>query len=223
MSADCLERWVKTLAWLKYRWIDRQFGAGHPVSAEQWEDEYNNGSWEKMHDIAEIGRYAIIAAYIRKLRPDARILDVGCGEGILLSFLLGDTYSEYLGIDLSQTAIKKASSWQNSKTRFMVCDIHGYKAEGEYDVIILNEVLYYLSKPIGTMMRLTRSLGDKGIFVVSMMSPAGDRIWPRLERMLRAIGSQVITNDKGVTWKVGIFSGDHEQADLHRHATPHQL
>jgi 2-polyprenyl-3-methyl-5-hydroxy-6-metoxy-1,4-benzoquinol methylase len=206
MSADRLERWAQNLSWLKYRWIDRQFGAGYAVGSEQWENEYKNGIWEKMEGLEEIGRYTVIAAYIKKLKSGARVLDVGCGEGILLSFLPYDSYSEYVGIDLSQTAINKASRLQSEKARFEVGDIHAYKSEREYDVIILNEVLYYFSHPISTLMQLTNSLCSRGIFVVSMLSPAGDRIWPRLGRKFRSIGSHVIKNEKGVTWKVGVFS-----------------
>lgn len=203
--AKQINKWITAFRWQRYRWIDRRFGTGHPVSSAQWDSEYQKGYWDKLTDIEEMGHYAIIAAYIQRFTSAPKILDIGCGEGVLLNYLSKDIYSEYLGIDLSQTAIDKATIKQDSKTRFQICDISTFTSKSNFDVIILNEVLYYLSNPVKVMSQLNDSMNASSIFIVSMVFPAGEYIWPKLESKFSLISSDIITNVRGSTWKIGVF------------------
>ncbi len=193
----------ESLKWQKYRLIDRMFGRGHVTEKAQWDREYLDGTWEKLSSFEEASRYAAIAAYISQLGKGARILDVGCGEGILIDYLHGDGYSYYLGVDISTAAIKKAQERQNHRTAFCSTDILEIDLRDEkFDVIILNEVLYYLKDPVATTLGLACHLDDEGIFVVSMLQPSGKFIWPRLHKKLRLMDQNVVRNKHGVTWRI---------------------
>lgn len=80
----------------------------HNSAAEQWDEQYISGRWEYLSSVEQVPRYAIIGAWVELLAPGGSILDVGCGEGILIEWLR--SCSRYEGVDISQVAIARARS-----------------------------------------------------------------------------------------------------------------
>lgn len=80
-------------------------GHGKPVDRETWDAQYREGYWDHLSSIHELARYATLAAYTDSLHRGADVLDVGSGGGELLRLLERYSVNEYLGIDLSATAI----------------------------------------------------------------------------------------------------------------------
>ena len=86
---------------------------------------------------------------IRKLNPK-KILEVGCGTGILL-FALAKDCESYVGADISQSALSHVQKYVNqdsklaSKVRLYNCPAHELpELEPEsFDTIILNSVVQY--------------------------------------------------------------------------------
>ncbi|CAD6559874.1 Ubiquinone biosynthesis O-methyltransferase, mitochondrial [Paraburkholderia kirstenboschensis] len=95
----------------------------------------------------EVGRYSVIVGYCLHFKPAARVLDVGCGTGILARWLSGAAISSYLGIDLSEAAIEKARQSNIQGAEFAVADGTAFKTSQLFDVIVFNEVLYYIRTP----------------------------------------------------------------------------
>ena len=89
-----------------------------PVHQDVWETQYAAGKWEYLRHPAELGRYALLEGYIKKLGL-TRILDIGCGEGILLEYLWPYAYDLYVGVDVSATALQRAAVKSSKATRFM--------------------------------------------------------------------------------------------------------
>src|SRR5687767_13442204 len=54
-----------------------------PAGKAAWEEQYRAGRWSFMRGLDESARYAVIAAFVRRLAPGGAVLDVGCGEGLL--------------------------------------------------------------------------------------------------------------------------------------------
>jgi len=100
------------------------------------------------------------------------VLDVGCGEGVLLSRLPDFAYSKYVGIDVSETAIAAARELAKGPRNLLVTDCDGYTPEEQLDVIVFNEVLYCLRDPLAVVQRYTRSLRAGGVVLVSMCTAA---------------------------------------------------
>src|SRR5262245_51695956 len=72
----------------RVRLWEHETGRGDaPVSKERWDEEYASGRWDVMRRSDELARYSVLAGYLRRLHPRGRVLDVGCGEGILLEHL----------------------------------------------------------------------------------------------------------------------------------------
>ena len=71
---------------------------------------------------------------------------MGCGEGIIQEKIGTFNYNKYLGIDISDEAIKKGMNKKNEKTFFQLVDIFNFNTNETFDVIIFNEILYYIDK-----------------------------------------------------------------------------
>lgn len=61
-----------------------------------------------------------VISLIPKLEPKASVLDLGCGNGVLLTALPNDV--DYLGLDFSQTLLTKAREL-HPRTNFRLADI----------------------------------------------------------------------------------------------------
>ena len=105
-----------------------------------------DGPWAFLHNLAELPHYGVIAAYIKCASSGARVLDVGCGEGLLVPHL--DRTVHYVGIDVSVEAIKRAreASLVPSDS-FLVTDGTKFFPDEAPDAIVFNESLYYFDDP----------------------------------------------------------------------------
>lgn len=140
----------------------------YPIEKKTWDVLFQQGAWSFLNQLDELSRYSVIVGYIRYLEPKCDILDVGCGEGVLLERLGPDGYSTYVGLDVSEVAIAGLLSRQNSATRFITADAETYVPEQYFDVIVFNETLYYMRDAAGVAERYTRLLKPGGIAIVSL-------------------------------------------------------
>lgn len=108
-------------------------------------------------------RFSIIISLIGSGK---RILDIGCGEGLLCKLLM-EKGNEVIGIDISDNAVELAK--RNGINAF-VCDVENEALpfEGFFDVIILSEVLEHLISPKKVIKKLMVYLKPKdGYFVIT--------------------------------------------------------
>lgn len=74
--------------------------------AETQDLAYRSGAYDFAESLDMAPRMAVLAGYIRHLAL-ARVLDVGCGTGLLLGHL--DRAVTYVGVDISPTAVEAAT------------------------------------------------------------------------------------------------------------------
>lgn len=141
-------------------------------SAQTWEAQYAAGKWDFLAELSELSRFSILAGYICHLKPGGAVLDAGCGQGALLRRLPSDSYSTYVGIDLSASAISVANKQKSERSSFLVADCESYSPVESYDVIVFNEVLCCLRDPLQTVERYVHSLNPGGLALVSLCSAA---------------------------------------------------
>ena len=190
-------RWLQSL-------VDRSRRSdGLLQSAQTWEAQYAAGKWDFLAELSELSRFSILAGYIWHLKPGAAVLDTGCGQGALLRRLPADSYSRYVGIDLSESAISVARKLQNERSAFFAVDCEDYSPTGQFDVMVFNEVLCCLRDPLGTVERYQRSLSPGGLLLVSMCTAARGSatiLW-RLKRAYAALDEvRVVHTGKKVSW-----------------------
>jgi 2-polyprenyl-3-methyl-5-hydroxy-6-metoxy-1,4-benzoquinol methylase len=117
--------------------------------------------------------------------------------------LPADSYSRYVGIDLSASAISVASKQQNERSTFLAVDCESYSPEERFDVIVFNEVLCCLADPLQTVERYVRSLNPGGLVLVSLCSAARGSatvLW-RLRQAHATLDEVRLTHSaRNVTW-----------------------
>lgn len=142
------------------------------ATGEEWDVEYDDGRWDFLLDIKELGRTGIIASWLRTTKTGARILDVGCGEGVLFPHLDQEALKAYVGVDFSEKALAGAKV-DPTRSRLVAADLESYTAEpGErFSAIVFNEVLHFAADPGAEIARYVEWLEPGGIIAVSMYAP----------------------------------------------------
>jgi 2-polyprenyl-6-hydroxyphenyl methylase/3-demethylubiquinone-9 3-methyltransferase len=178
-----------------------------PVSPTKWEAQYAAGAWDYLGDLKELGRYSVVAGYIRFLKPGGAVLNVGCGAGTLLGGLDESAYSRFVGIDISETAIRKASSRSSGKAAFVCADAETYQPGESFDVIVFNETLYYFEAPLECCRRYESFLRKDGIVITCLygLSARARGIQSQLTARYPSLDEVVIRNDPHY-WVCNVFT-----------------
>lgn len=127
--------------------------------------------------IADRKRVDFIAKVLRTSLPEnGRILDVGCGNGVI-SRHLGRLGFTVLGIDVSDKTIEKARSIDPMpNVTFMKMSAEELVASGEtYDGVICSEVLEHLNDPGSLLKVLYASLAKNGKLIITVPNGKGPR------------------------------------------------
>jgi 2-polyprenyl-3-methyl-5-hydroxy-6-metoxy-1,4-benzoquinol methylase len=121
-------------------------------------------------------------AFIRRHRPSpGRMLDLGCGDGIVLHLARQDGW-QVQGVELypEQVALVRETLGLDVETS----DIAGFRgAPASWDVVILTHVLEHLPDPVGALRKIGELLAPGGIGVLEF--PNIDALDAKLRRALR--------------------------------------
>lgn len=106
-----------------------------------------------------------VSRYVRPER-DRKVLDIGCGPGVLLPYLPD---VQYVGVDLHAPYIQWANRWHGHRGRFLCKSVDSPDLElGSYDIVVGTGLLHHLDDETAvTMLRLARRcLRPGGRFVI---------------------------------------------------------
>ncbi|WP_234263362.1 class I SAM-dependent methyltransferase [Hydrogenophaga sp. NFH-34] len=184
-------------------------------SVTDWDVAYGQGHWNYLYRSSELARYGTIVSFSHRFTQGGPVLDLGCGEGILKLHLNPDTYARYDGVDLSSEAIGKAQQMPaDGKSRFVAADIEVFEPPEPSDVIIFNEVLYYLTDPLKAVQRYEAFLKPGGVFIVSMFDMLKSRkIWRELDGHYALLEASRAVNHGGHSWSIRVYRRRVEQAE----------
>jgi 2-polyprenyl-3-methyl-5-hydroxy-6-metoxy-1,4-benzoquinol methylase len=180
-----------------------------PELAGFYPDAYYGDPGTKFRPLLESVVRRIAARHIgflaRGLPPQARVLDVGCGRGVLLS-RLADLGLEVHGVEISEAAARGADP--RARIRIAPDLVAAGYPEGFFDEIVIWHVLEHLRDPRATLREAHRLLRAGGRIVVAVPNFASaqarwaDAAWfhldlprhlfhfplPALRRLLAATG-----------------------------------
>jgi 2-polyprenyl-3-methyl-5-hydroxy-6-metoxy-1,4-benzoquinol methylase len=177
-----------------------------PTGLDQasWDQEYATGQWARLSMLAEMPRYAIIAGYSRTISSDASVLDIGCGAGHLLDWIYHDGNRRYVGIDVSSVAIQQACERTSSRqARFEVADAATFDPGDRFDIIVFNEMLYYIEHPELVLERYESFMAPGGVLIISMWrSTESLRTWRRCAARLEVLDEVRLRSANATEWHV---------------------
>ena len=89
--------------------------------------------------------YLLVSDIVKKFAPSkAKILDLGCGTGILEMYLPKDC--KIVGIDNSKDMLKIAKDKKLKNTKFVLADIRNFNLEEKFDIAVcINDTLNHLT------------------------------------------------------------------------------
>ena len=108
-------------------------------------DSYNKicDLWSEYRSRQPINK--CIVDFVKYLKPNSKILDIGCGCGYPIDKYLDDLDFTVCGIDISDKMILKAKSLNLKNAKFLNIDIMEYNSNEVYDAIIAFDSLFHLS------------------------------------------------------------------------------
>jgi len=127
--------------------------------------------------IADIKRLQFIITTLNEnLQKGSRVLDVGCGNGIISRGVGKEGYQVH-GIDISEKAIEKAKALTTlPNVTFDNISAEQLVADGnKFDAVICSEVLEHLNHPQKLLKVLYDSLRDNGLLIVTVPNGRGPR------------------------------------------------
>jgi SAM-dependent methyltransferase len=166
-----------------------------------WDQEFSEGHWDFIDNTVGDCVYP----YLEKHLKNGSLLDLGCGPGNTANELPADTYTTYVGVDISETALTKATkrTEQNGragKNSFACSDFLSYKPTQKFDVVLFRESMYHV--PLGKVKPIldhfSKCLKDGGVFIVrinTMDGKGGHR--SRLTSTIRVIEANFDIVEKG--------------------------
>jgi ubiquinone/menaquinone biosynthesis C-methylase UbiE len=134
--------------------------------------EFYERYWESPEAEPEQGqlvdvRKSMLKAALAGLRPGARVLDAGCGDGVFTVFLNKEGFNA-VGIDISQSGIENARR-RYPGLRFEVASLeNSLPFENEtFDAVWCTEVLEHLFDVRAALAEINRILRSGGVLVLT--------------------------------------------------------
>ena len=124
---------------------------------KRWNEGF--GDWQGLACDEQAPRYEHIARLLVRFSPRL-VLDVGCGEAVLRSFLPPSL--SYFGIEPSVKAVDRRRNVTNATAE----DFDA--GDNRWDCIVFNEVLYYSREPLYLLRKYARFLLPDGKIIISI-------------------------------------------------------
>jgi trans-aconitate methyltransferase len=199
MSANLLSR-------LRRKFILDPAGYGRPLSREVLDGEYRGGAWAHFDSLAEQPRQLLVAGLAGTLHPRPRVLDIGCGSGLMARLLQPHQPARYLGIDLSEEGLARARALALPGAEFRAADFETWRPAETFDVLILSECVGYAHDPGALVGGLLPALAAGGHVIVSYYrSGHWEALWRRVEAVTTVLTTTTLSNPQGQTWDIKLL------------------
>lgn len=114
-------------------------------------------------------------------RRDARVLDIGCGDGVLFPFL--STFGHVEGIEPDPAVVSPESPWR-SRIRITPFD-ESFVSSTRFDLILMLDVLEHLDDASAAVRRAGELLREGGTLLVTV--PAFLMLWTHHDELNRHV------------------------------------
>ncbi len=165
--------------------------------------------WEFLSNDSESFRYAVIANCVRRrAHPGSSLactlLDAGCGSALLRQYLPVDLVKRYVGVDHDHRLLVRADVPACDQLRYGNLE-EPLCTDESFDVIVFNEVLYYLRDPIAAIERCLPALRPEGRLIISTFFKP--YFWGVNNRCLRQV-LRYLRQRKAIEHQIGLKNGE---------------
>lgn len=133
-----------------------------------WERAFQEGNWGFLDSESEYAHYSVVASFLQRRGEPYTLLDIGCGFGSILKYLDLSRLTQYTGVDLAQSALDKITP-RRPQDRYICSSLEEYVPDGQWDIILFNEVLCYTGDPVAPFLRMEKALRSNGCFATSLL------------------------------------------------------
>lgn len=180
--------------------------------AARWNHQYAVGRWDKLKAPEEQARFAATARLLVRHVPPGHVLEIGCGESLLLQRLKPTDYRSWLGVDISEIAIQRAQAFAREHVHYVVADMETMTPDGMFDAIVFTESIYYSTDCARLLRRFSRCLNPKGLFVVSICrTKRSARVWEAIHAVVGVVATAATINEQEI-WDCEVLTRTEPQA-----------
>jgi SAM-dependent methyltransferase len=136
-----------------------------------WDKEYSGDKW----NFADHTLGDCVYSHLEKHAKKGSILDLGCGAGNTATEVGFNSYGSYIGVDISETCLSKATRrseecGRGAKNQFVSGDFLNYVPSQKFDVILFRESMYHvpMGKIVATVQHYAKYLKETGVFIVRL-------------------------------------------------------
>ncbi len=178
-------------------------------SAERWNSVYASRQTDGYGTLDEFGRYSLLIGYISWLGPNLKLLDIGCGAGLLKRRVPRDLLQQYVGIDPTESAIEQAQAIADERSTFLLGDPMTMQLE-TFDVVVCSDVLYFAEEPHRLLDRVRDFIRPGGHLLVSIWRhPGDDQLWRWIDERYERLDRVALRNPTNPLaprgWQVGCY------------------
>ena len=197
-----------------------------------WDQAGDAGYLQAMYKSASVGDYITqriwheVVAMSARLGVDAqaRVMDLGCGDGAFSNQKLSKHFTNVEGFELSQQAIARANANRAGEhVRFTACDITAldYTSLGTFDAVFMIGILHHVKAATPAIVKAVRGI-SKHIIV---LEPNGDHLVRKLLELTpsyRAAGEDSFRKSTliRIFEQAGFELVEHKQINLFPNFTP---
>jgi SAM-dependent methyltransferase len=168
----------------------------------RWNKQFAEGGWEWLKNLDELAHHSVLIGYLNRLAAGGRVLDMGCGNGMLVRAASSRPWADYTGIDFEEP-IRHCADLVDDVTRFDIGDMNDYVPQGTFDAIVFNESAYYHWDAAKGFSRYVEYLNPGGVLLISMVHNAkSPLIWDAIAPLWPTMDSVYVRNAKGTEWTV---------------------
>jgi len=118
-----------------------------------------------------------IISFLDGINRSAKVMDIGCGDGFFLNLLTGMGFEDIQGIDPGRPMVERCRKKGFSVDRKSIRDLTG---TGEFDLVLLIEVLEHLEEPLSVIRKIHSLLTPGGNLLLTV--PVCDSLLKRYHR-----------------------------------------
>jgi SAM-dependent methyltransferase/GNAT superfamily N-acetyltransferase len=110
------------------------------------------------------------AEIIKAIKPEGKILDIGCCTGAMFEYFSGPSWQRY-GVELSPSAAAYAAKTYEARVHTGTLQTAGFQ-DNYFDVITMIDMFYYVDDPQSELLNVARSIRPDGLLAIEIPGQA---------------------------------------------------